>query len=802
MGIRRPSTYSYPPKFTKLEDAENYVKRLYAELLENDSRGEEITARATDKDLKALIVRPEWYGAKGDGTTNDTSAIQAAITAAEHKIVFLSPKTYLISSVLTLIQGTQICGCGKDSIIYQSAAAKTGIQLHHDVVLYNFALRGPSGSVTSVASGIQGAFWGANSLIRDSTDTGWLGNRSKIINMAIYDFGSSGISGLPNYCTVENCKIYHCFNEGVLLSGFYSNVVNNFISDVNSWGIDINGSYNNVSGNHLYDCGDSVALSSEDGGSIVVASHTLSAGTSGNKIVNNTIDTSTTWGILLLAPSTYDYELHDTIVSGNHITNVNTAISGEAGAVAVIDESTSGGKLKNTSIVDNSIDSPGLYQGVRIQNISDLTISGNQITDTPGEGIYIFNSTFSSKRIIISGNTISRFKIRAISANAVEGLTISGNNIGECLSVSSWYSILINGCDNYLIIGNRMDGDTSNGYGIFISGTSTQGVISGNTIRDFITAIYYSASGQALDIVGNDLARGNTNTHFLAGTYDTVRLWRNVGVKLDEIVGGSLSQNEISGIKTTEIPTFKSTTLTGITETFIPYRKSVVEKVTNGTMESWTSATDLDNWTEVIVGTSTVNREGTDKYAGTYSCRFDIDSSNSNAAIVQGETLVAASSYKLSLWYKTAASKTINLDLRDTSNAVYLKSNGAWAVDYSYITLPAATAWTQYVLYFMSHASYTAYQLSIGPQSAASSSFYIDNVSIEETGILANSPISTDGTDVDNSGVYKVDAVQVVGNRVIDARCDDAINSGDATTDGVIDSLRDAMIQHGLLAAA
>ncbi|KKN10585.1 hypothetical protein LCGC14_1035240, partial [marine sediment metagenome] len=43
---------------------------------------------------------------------------------------------------------------------------------------------------------------------------------------------------------------------------------------------------------------------------------------------------------------------------------------------------------------------------------------------------------------------------------------------------------------------------------------------------------------------------------------------------------------------------------------------------------------------------------------------------------------------------------------------------------------------------------------------------------------------------------------QVVGTRVVDARCDDAINSGDATTDGVIDALRDAMIAHGLIAAA
>jgi hypothetical protein len=56
--------------------------------------------------------------------------------------------------------------------------------------------------------------------------------------------------------------------------------------------------------------------------------------------------------------------------------------------------------------------------------------------------------------------------------------------------------------------------------------------------------------------------------------------------------------------------------------------------------------------------------------------------------------------------------------------------------------------------------------------------------------------------NINTSGVIKIDTVQVVSNRVIDARCDDAINSGDATTDGVIDALRDCLITHGLIAAA
>ena len=73
-----------------------------------------------------------------------------------------------------------------------------------------------------------------------------------------------------------------------------------------------------------------------------------------------------------------------------------------------------------------------------------------------------------------------------------------------------------------------------------------------------------------------------------------------------------------------------------------------------------------------------------------------------------------------------------------------------------------------------------------------------------KVGIADNNPAEIlDVTgNINVTGAYKVDDVQVVGNRIIDARCDDAINSGDVTTDGVIDSLRDAMITHGLLAAA
>lgn len=65
------------------------------------------------------------YGAKGDGSTDDTTAIQAAITAANATggTVFLPPGTYKISSVLTLsTANVMLRGAGASSIIQPSSS--------------------------------------------------------------------------------------------------------------------------------------------------------------------------------------------------------------------------------------------------------------------------------------------------------------------------------------------------------------------------------------------------------------------------------------------------------------------------------------------------------------------------------------------------------------------------------------------------------------------------------------------------------------------------------------------------------
>lgn len=68
------------------------------------------------------------YGAKGDGTTDDTAAIQAALTAAAgtNGVVYLPPGTYVISAALTMPANTTMTGVLMQSTIKPSSSFSTG----------------------------------------------------------------------------------------------------------------------------------------------------------------------------------------------------------------------------------------------------------------------------------------------------------------------------------------------------------------------------------------------------------------------------------------------------------------------------------------------------------------------------------------------------------------------------------------------------------------------------------------------------------------------------------------------------
>lgn len=73
----------------------------------------------------AFFLNIKDYGAIGDGSTDDTAAIQAAINAlpASGGCVFVPPGTYSISSSLSLSEGAELCGTGSGSILQVRSSA-------------------------------------------------------------------------------------------------------------------------------------------------------------------------------------------------------------------------------------------------------------------------------------------------------------------------------------------------------------------------------------------------------------------------------------------------------------------------------------------------------------------------------------------------------------------------------------------------------------------------------------------------------------------------------------------------------
>ncbi|MHB9139618.1 MAG: LamG-like jellyroll fold domain-containing protein [Victivallaceae bacterium] len=103
-------------------------------------------------DAATIDVKLAPYYAAGDGTTDDTSAIQSAINANPNSVILLKDGTFKITSILTL-KTTRTLQGDAGTLLYSSASCGTMISCESNVDILNLAINGNNQSTSGIYVG-------------------------------------------------------------------------------------------------------------------------------------------------------------------------------------------------------------------------------------------------------------------------------------------------------------------------------------------------------------------------------------------------------------------------------------------------------------------------------------------------------------------------------------------------------------------------------------------------------------------------------------------------------------------------
>jgi len=486
-------------------------------------------------------VYPEWYGAIPDNSTDSVTYLQKALDT--HSVVHLGKGIYKITTELYPKENGTLYGDGPQSILYRSTTVGGsyvgGLLPYNYVTLRNFTLRGSGAAYVAGADGIailyyNGAAWVDPGSIntRSHTDmTKWRGAHLTVENLIVEDWAANGIGAGP-WSIIKDVVIQDTLNEGMLLAGNYTKVVNPSIYNVAGWGIDINASYVSVLGGYLYNCGDETAWTGDMGG-ILIASHTQTTGAVGNKIVGVTIDTSDGPAILVYSPLGYDYALTDTIIDSILAKNICVdSVDVNLCAIDIVDNSTSGTKLDRVNINNVIIDTTTVGHGIGVLGARNVSIDNYHIKSAAARGIFIYSGTGNFEGINVGKGTIKNCGTDGIHATNGSKLDISGYNISNSAAPGTYYGIYLANVTKFNIGSGVIDLDTTGAKaptGIYLTGTTGHGTISGAYIANTDVGVSYDATGNYVSIIGNEFSTSNTVKASILGTNTYCVLANNVG---------------------------------------------------------------------------------------------------------------------------------------------------------------------------------------------------------------------------------------------------------------------------------
>lgn len=325
------------------------------------------------------IFNVKAFGAEGDGTTDDTSAIQSAITAGSGGVVFLPKGTYLVSAKLTLTEGTQLVG---------SQAGSTKLYVTSDLSL-------------ATREGVITAGLGADSI--------------GIHNLTIEDTSSDNVLiGITecNNVRIQNCKFLNASNA----SAGASHVVCVFHAS----GASANYSNIVIKDNFFQVTRGAVLVQGAGAGYIddVVVSGNISSGA---------VTAGASPEVIKI-----DKRIRRVSVLDNHV-DANLV----ADSVGIlVEEGVLGVNVSNNHI--QNCQEAGVLVGPGQTDVAcaDVLISGNEIRDITtglGNGVFLDCGTDTASNYVVSGNVFSNLDGYVVWDNSpgLDHILIANNSVEE-----------------------------------------------------------------------------------------------------------------------------------------------------------------------------------------------------------------------------------------------------------------------------------------------------------------------------------------------------------------------------------
>lgn len=421
--------------------------------------------KATYSMIQGAPVNVLDFGAVGDGTADDTAAINAALTAGAGQSVFFPKGTYKVSANLVPAANTTMFGSGWGSVIKVDAAATRFIP-----ILVNSTSEVLGVCIRDLAvDGSQKGLLDAG-LIQLNGAAGFVVERVRLFNggtpgesavqgvngiaAAVDGLGNSGSFGVIRDCLIEACTKgginITTETQGVLVEGC---TVRNCTGNTQTPGIQINGGYNaRVIGNRVSGC---------QGVGIFAA---------------------TSGGV-----GTYRYP-KDTVIEGNTVFGNGTGSVTGHGIYVANAQGQASGIVGKISIIGNHCYSNGVVfttaNGIRVENQDDVVISGNISYSNSGIGIGIQNTrqTVVSGNIVNDNNTsnnsdVSGVYVQAVGTSVVQRLTINNNifrnNAGSFQQYPIYFDVLASSSPNTCMNDVQVLDNDSSGHAVgnFPAGT-------------------------------------------------------------------------------------------------------------------------------------------------------------------------------------------------------------------------------------------------------------------------------------------------------------------------------------------